>query len=289
VTGAGPAGFVPRDVVDVGAPDTRRVIGEPSFEPAANAASWLVGASPVVVVGRAERWRAFPVAILMRHQLVSDQLDEVPYVVSYYPLADASAVWDRRVGGRALTFGLSGKVYRADSVLYDLETESLWPQLTGEAVLGPLKGNRLSLLPSAVMTFERFRSDFPGGEVLARPSPSIDYDRNPFAGYEGAVGPPRDLLLTEPDERLPAIARVAGAIEEGVAVAHVGAPDAGAGPRASAADVPSPLDASFVSAGRTVAQPNLYEQPFTSGALVPQVHAMWFAWAALHPGTELMG
>lgn len=98
-------------------------------------------------------------------------------------------MYARTVGGRVLTFGVSGKLLRNALVMYDRETESDWSQLLGEAVAGPLVGARLAWVPSTMMTWGAWRAQFPDTKALRKPGPAndpyLDYYRSGDAGVLG--------------------------------------------------------------------------------------------------------
>ncbi len=325
VSRAAPPWFIERDLIDIGSPNDARVIATPSFEPASSA-TWLGHKSAVVVLLGERIARAYPVAILMRHEVIDDVIEGLPVAVTYFPLADAVAVWERSDGQRPLTLRPSGKAYRSDSVLYDLQTRSLWPQASGIAVLGPMKGVRLRLVPSLLASFGAFRDAFPNGEVLARPNPAADYDLNPYAGYDRRAGPPQSLFLSRADRRAPPMQRVVGFLNAaGYPTTFRSPPTAGFQADDIIAitekGVASPLDAGKVSLGRPLEVTNLFKQrrgePMTrdeqgrivhaktgsvfsslgiavDGELkgarlspVPQVHAMWFAWQSFNEDRAL--
>lgn len=75
-------------------------------------------------------------------------------------------MYSRTVGGRALTFGHEGVLYRSSFILYDRETLSLWVHTTGEAVKGALKGKHLEFLPSVVTTWKAWKERYPDSQVL---------------------------------------------------------------------------------------------------------------------------
>lgn len=75
-------------------------------------------------------------------------------------------MYDRRVNGKTLTFGHSGILYKFSFVLYDKNTNSLWVQANGTAEHGPLKGQKLRLIPSTVTTWKRWKTAFPNTLVL---------------------------------------------------------------------------------------------------------------------------
>lgn len=70
-------------------------------------------------------------------------------------------MYAREIEGREFHFGVSGKLIRNVLVMYDQETESYWSQLIGEAVAGPLQGQKLTFLPSWMTTWEQWQTLHP--------------------------------------------------------------------------------------------------------------------------------
>lgn len=127
---------------------------------------------------------AYPIAILVWHELVNDTLGGRPILVSYCPLCGTAMVFDRRIGGRERLFGVSGLLYRSDLLLYDRETESLWSQISSEAVTGPALGSRLTLLRSQLVPWGDWKAAHPGSTVLSRKTGHArSYGRSPYGGY----------------------------------------------------------------------------------------------------------
>jgi hypothetical protein len=96
--------------------------------------------------------RMYPIGLLDSYEVVNDDGGGVPYVVARCALTDFTGVLDRRVGGRTLTFENSGALWRDMLVLKDRETGTYWSPATGIGLYGPLAGERLKLLPDAVVT-----------------------------------------------------------------------------------------------------------------------------------------
>lgn len=105
--------------------------------------------------------------------------------MSYCPLCNSAAVFDRRRDGKLYSFGVSGMLRHSDMGMHDRQTESLWQQITGEAIVGTLTGKRLRLLSSPMVSFKTFRESFPQGKVLSRDTGhSRPYGETPYVGYE---------------------------------------------------------------------------------------------------------
>lgn len=105
--------------------------------------------------------RAYPLRVLMWHEIANDTLGGTPVTVTYCPLCNAALVFDRRVNGQADTFGTTGKLRNSDLVMYDRGTESWWQQFTGEAITGQLTGTKLALVPSRLESWKNFKSRHP--------------------------------------------------------------------------------------------------------------------------------
>jgi len=160
-------------------------IDRPRFVSAGEAAPWLNPKEPVLTVEMSGEVRGYPLQILMWHELVNDRIGETPILVSYCPLCNSALVFDRRVDGKTYDFGVSGLLRHSDLVMYDGQTDSLWQQITGEAIVGTLTGKKLGILPSQTVSFATFSSNFPAGKVLSRETGyDKPYGQNPYVGYE---------------------------------------------------------------------------------------------------------
>jgi Protein of unknown function (DUF3179) len=183
-------------------------VDEPKPTSQADAEEWLSEREPVLVVELAGQVRAYPVQILVWHEIVNDMLGGRPISVTYCPLCNSSLVFDRQVAGRTLTFGTTGNLRRSDLVMWDRQTESWWQQLSAEAVVGELTGTRLKVLPSQTLSWADFKRIHPDGDVLSRDTGADrDYGSTPYVGYDRPDSEPF-LFGEETDDRLPPKERV---------------------------------------------------------------------------------
>jgi hypothetical protein len=188
-------------------PDGIPPIDQPRFEPAA-AVDWLADDEPVVALSLGGQDRAYPVQIMMWHEIVNDTVDGEPVAVTYCPLCNSALAFDRRVGDRLLTFGTSGSLYLSALVMYDRQTESLWSQVERIALAGVLSGTELGLIPVSTVRWSDWREARPDGWVLSRDTGvDRDYGRNPYSGYD-ALDNDRTLLDQPEDGTLPAKERI---------------------------------------------------------------------------------
>lgn len=152
----------------------------------------LVGSDRVIGVTIGDESRVYPLRVLNWHEAANDTLGGVPIVVSYGPLTDSVAVFDRRVGGETLVFGVSGLLFQSNQLLYDrrpeIGTESLWSQLRASAIAGPaaVRGERLEPQVFSLVTWETWKGRHPETTVV-KPDPIFykHYPRRPYASYYG--------------------------------------------------------------------------------------------------------
>ncbi|MBA2644108.1 MAG: DUF3179 domain-containing protein [Solirubrobacterales bacterium] len=212
---------VPLDEFRSGGPPRDGIppIDEPRPVAIAAAEEWLEAREPVLVVEVGERARAYPVQILVWHEIVNDRLGGRAIAVTYCPLCNSSLVFDRQVDGVGLLrFGTTGNLRHSDLVMWDDRTESWWQQLTAEAVVGELTGTRLEVLPSQTLSWDDFKARHPDGDVLSRDTGhDRQYGANPYESYDDPGTEPF-LLEQEADRRLPAKERVVAVKERDGAV-----------------------------------------------------------------------
>ncbi len=196
-------------------------IDAPVFQSVAEAEAWLADVEPVITLAMKGEARAYPLQVMVWHEIVNDIFNDRPIVVTYCPLCNSGLVFDRTVDGRILDFGTSGNLRNADLIMYDRQTESWWQQFTGEALVGDFTGTRLTILPSQITSFADFKSQFPGGQVLF---PDTGYERlygeTPYINYDSRVNPRTGFLDGEADARLKPKMRVLALDIEGAAIAY---------------------------------------------------------------------
>ncbi len=175
-------------------------IDEPAFVPIARAG--LPGKEPVLVVEGRSDVKAYPLRILVWHEIVNDDLEGVPIAVTYCPLCNSSVVFDRRVAGEAVRFGTTGALRRSDLVMWDDRTESWWQQVTGEAIVGRRTGTTLARLPSVILSVAEAARLHPQALMLSQETGfDRDYGANPYVGYDEPASEPF-LLDGKADRRL---------------------------------------------------------------------------------------
>lgn len=165
---------------------------------------WLRGDDPVLAVTVGFETRAYPLKILLWHEVVNDTVGGLPVAVTYHPPCNTGLAFHRRVEHRTLSFAASGYHHGGCLLLYDQQTESLWPQLAGRAALGELTGTRLDTQRAVIVAWREFRATYRDSWVLSRDTGhDRPYQRSPYPRQDGP--PPR---AASPDRRLEPMIRV---------------------------------------------------------------------------------
>ena len=275
------------EIIDVIAPDQIPSIDDPKFLPV-NEETDIPGNEPVVAFSHNGVSRAYPLRLLMWHEIVNDTIGGLDVAVTYCPLCNTSLVFERTLDGEAVTFGTTGKLRHSDLIMYDRKEQNWWQQFNGEAIVGQRAGQKLTSLPSFLISFDLFKERYPEGEVL-QPDPrrARMAGQNPYVNYDALGSTPflfRGDLPTdiEPMMRVAFVDTSAG-IDEATAVtlqylqqkqtARIGPLEF----RWSAGQV-SALDKRQISASRDVGNIEVFR--VDGDTEVPVVYTVTFAFAA---------
>ncbi|QDU78694.1 hypothetical protein Pla110_03980 [Polystyrenella longa] len=235
----------------------------------------------VVLDGEA---RAYPIKIMRHHEIANDQLGGMDIAVTYCPLCDSVAVYDRNTEGGTVELRVSGLVYQNNVLMFDRsqseeDLESLWLQIGSKSVSGESKGEALDALPVELTTWGEWKQRYPDTAVLiADQGFSKDYENNPYAQYESSLAPMFEIA--NPDKRLPHKERVLGVWTEKTNRAY---------------------PVSLFSADKTTIEDEigglkikLAYNPNTESIRVVEadeglewMYSFWFAWAAIRRDTEI--
>jgi hypothetical protein len=162
---------------------------------------YVVTADRVIGVEINGKSRAYPLNVMNVHEVVNDELAGVPIAVTFSPLCDSAIVFDRRVNGQSLQFGVSGLLLDSNLVMYNKQadvvahtsldsqdakpatqvsmnadksppvsaapTSSLWSQMAAMAIAGPAVGTTLAQIPNVnVCTWKHWLATHPTTEVI---------------------------------------------------------------------------------------------------------------------------
>ena len=202
---------IPLSEIESGGPPRDGIppVDQPKFLSPTDAGTWLKDQEPVIAFELEGDTRAYPLQILIWHEIVDDEVGRVPVAITFCPLCNTAIAFDRRVDGQTLRFGTTGNLRRSDLVMWsDDPGETWWQQITGEALVGDLVGRQLTMLPAEIVSFADFKAAFPSGLVLSRDTGNPrGYGNNPYVGYDNINSSP--FLYSGPkDGRLPPMERV---------------------------------------------------------------------------------
>lgn len=279
-----------KSVLQSGGPgkDGIPAIDNPQYESVNEANKWLLPNDVVfgMVLRQAQDGdfvAAYPQRILVWHEIANETIDGKQIVISYCPLTGTAIGYK----GRDSAFGVSGKLINSNLVMYDRKTNSYWPQMLGQAITGPAKGNALQEFPIVWTTWEKWKAKYPSTKVLSRKTGFLrDYsvEGDPYGSYVASnkgyyESDPVIFELTNEDKRLPPKTVVVGLRDsENNAVAILKdylrqnkKVEVKLGERMVVVNYDTDLDFYTVDP----VDVNAYD-------------AMWFAWAAFYPKTELI-
>ncbi|PIP86270.1 hypothetical protein COW82_02965 [Candidatus Campbellbacteria bacterium CG22_combo_CG10-13_8_21_14_all_43_18] len=231
--------------------------------------------------------RFYPYRILVWHEIVNDKVAHEPVLVTYCPLCATGIVFDRRVDGEVQEFGVSGRLWQSNLLMYNRseseDNESLWSQVLGEAVLGVNTGEKLTIVRSDIVRFGDWKRAHPNTKILSQDTGAVrSYGRDPYGDYYTSESVSFGATFT--DTRLHPKALVHGieiggqykAYHDGALSGSTSSPQAGT------------ITDTFGGMSIVVTKTDLGEIRFTAnGEPLASIPVFWFSWLAVHPKTEL--
>jgi hypothetical protein len=142
--------------------------------------------------------RAYPIRYLAYHHQVQDTVAGQPIMVTYCSVCRTGRVFSPIVNGQRERFRLVG-MDRFNALFEDATTRSWWRQVSGEAITGPLAGQRLPIVACSQLYLRRWFGLHPNGRVLQPDGTDARF----FAGGEAfELGKSRgNLTRTDPGSR----------------------------------------------------------------------------------------
>lgn len=254
-------------------------IDNPKFVSVEEADEWIEDNELVLTFVYEGVTRVYPLQIMVWHEIVNDTVAGDPILITYCPLCGSGVAFERTIGGEEVEFGVSGKLYNSNLILYDRKTNSYWTQIEGRAVVGELTGMTLTQISMDTVVWRDWKNEHPDSEVLDQDTGfRRPYGADPYGNYY------EDSFLffpvEETDNRIHPKTVIFGIEVNGVFKAYqeddlleLGTvKDTVAGVR-----IRVERDASGVV---TVTDED------TGGEIVKE-RSFWFAWYAFHPETEL--
>lgn len=260
-------------------------IDSPKFWTPGEASEFLKDEDVVLGLEIGQEARAYPLRILNWHEIVNDEIFGQPILITYCPLCYTGIAFRREINGVPTEFGVSGKLYNNNLLMYNrpndkLKEESLWSQQLGEAVTGPLTGTRLEQIVIDTISWADWRSEHPDTKVLSTDTGAFrDYNVNPYGNYEfdntQIVFP-----TTSQDDRLPTKAKVYGIEIDGRFKAY---------PQDKLVKGKSFID-NFQGKGIKISLDQagrVRMEDAEDKKEIPWQISFWFSWVAFHPETEV--
>jgi len=178
--------LVPAELILSGGPqkDGIPALDNPSFISATDA-KFLNGSDRVLGMNYQGVTKAYPIKILNYHEIVNDEFNGDPIVITFCPLCGSGIAYSAIINGKKYHFGVSGLLYNSDVLLYDRETESLWSQIMNKAISGPLQGYRLQTITLSHTSWQDWKQRYPESLVLSSNTGfRRDYTTNPYRNYQ---------------------------------------------------------------------------------------------------------
>src|SRR6056297_3625925 len=275
---------IPRDAIRAGGPpkDGIPALTNPTFV-GVDEADYLSPTDRVVGVSFDSEARAYPIRILNYHEIVNDQIGDIHFAVTYCPLCDSAAVFDRRTPLGEREFGVSGLLYNSNVLMYDraapVESQSLWSQVKVTGVSGPGADKRLTTLPLELTTWADWKARHPASQVLSdQTGHRRDYQQSPYASY---ISGPQLMFPARPtSDALPTKTPILGVWVGDVAKAFSKA--AFSPQRTRITDT---LDGKQFTVQYSPQHDSLRVVDAEAG--VEWMYSLWFAWYAFHPDTTI--
>lgn len=272
---------IPLDEILSGGPGKDGIpsIDNPVFI-SAKESSFLNNTDPGVGLVVKGESRFYPYRILVWHEIVNDTIQGEPVLITYCPLCATGIVFERVVAGVEQEFGVSGRLWRSNLLMYnranDEKSESLWSQVLGEAVLGVNTGEKLTVVPSDIVRWADWKKLHPDTKILSANTGAVrDYGRDPYEDYYTSESVSFGASFS--DTRLHPKALVAGIEINGKYKSY----------SIEALKVGETRD-TFEGKDVVVSKDSAGRIAVTaSGERVTHIPSFWFSWLSVHPETEL--
>jgi hypothetical protein len=180
----GPSAIVPLDQIVGGGParDGIPSIDNPKFVSASEAG--LEDFELVLGLDLNGDVRAYPLNILVWHEIVNDVVGGEPVAVTYCPLCFTNQVFKRTIDEQVVEFGTSGKLYNSNLVMYDRTSETLWSQALGQAIVGEHAGKKLERVPFDIAYWKEWKALYSDSKVLSQDTGfGRPYGADPYGDY----------------------------------------------------------------------------------------------------------
>lgn len=268
-------------------PDGIPPVDEPEYISVEGADDFLEDESRVFVVDINGEVKIFPQQVLVWHEIVNDTFGGEDLSVTYCPLTGTAIGYKNQFDNVHSDFGTSGKLLNSNLVMYDRETDSLWPQILGTAITGDSRGTELDTFPVHWAKWVDAKAVYPDALVLSKKTGFIrSYGFDPYGSYlnEGTYydsGNPFFPLMNEDDRLDPKTVVIAiknGDEQMAVLKSKVEAEKL----------VQVTVGGELINLNWDEALKTVMVKSAATGEWVTSFDSMWFPWVAYYPKTALV-
>ncbi len=189
-------------------------------------------------------------------------------------------VYSGKIEDKVFTFGVSGRLYKSNVLIYDHQTESLWSQLKETAIAGPMVGKKLKKISAERTTWKHWLKNHPQTKVLSTDTGyRRSYNVDPYEGYYRTP----EIMFPVGDVRTDLAAKemVLGVEVNGAAKAYpLSALERKTGELKDEIGE-NPVQIVLSKEGQVM---NVLDH---QARTIPAIFAYWFAWQAFHPDSEV--
>ncbi|HEX8235730.1 MAG TPA: DUF3179 domain-containing protein [Abditibacteriaceae bacterium] len=194
-----------------------RAIDNPKMVTAAQASDFLGDEEYVLGLSINGESRAYPTRFASFHHAINDNIGNmttggtVAVAITYCSVCNTGLAFSSIVDDKTLMLDFYG-LYNGVVTVFDRNTESVWLQVSGRAVKGPLTGKKLKTLPLLDTTWGQWKKLHPDTIVMSPDNPFQKFYRPKGVaeprGYTRFPMPQFASTLTRNDERLPQFDKV---------------------------------------------------------------------------------
>ncbi len=129
--------------------------------------------------------RAYPIQYIGYHHKVFDTIGGKPIMVTYCTVCRSGRVFEPVINGKEEKFRLVGMDH-FNAMFEDNTTKTWWRQVTGEAIAGPLKGQKLPEIPALQTSLATWIEMYPNTLVM-QPDSNFQSIYDDMSDYESGL------------------------------------------------------------------------------------------------------